>query len=283
MTSLLCTPPPHLEILEKLEDIFCIVFDREGSKFINVNNSKAYFSNTKHNSFKSFTKQDLVRILFFILDNIFVTFGDKTYKQVIGIPIGLDSGQDIANLLLFYYESTHVENVAKDNFALARKFSECSRYIDDLFSSNFSEFHNHIPLIYPQALEVNKSSDLVNKVNYLDLNINIDDSNDLILSIYDKRDDFPFDIVNFPFLDSCIPRKPALGIYLSQLIRYARICSKYEDFCSRSRRLIFKLKSQGYKTKELKKLTVRFYKERQDSILKYNINDINVLVSHLDL
>ena len=48
-------------------------------------------------------------ILEFILDNIFVKFGRKVFKQVIGIPIGLDSGQDIANLWFFSCESDYVE------------------------------------------------------------------------------------------------------------------------------------------------------------------------------
>ena len=55
---------------------------------------------------------DLIEILDFILDNIYVKCGKDIFKQVIGIPIGLDSGQDIANLLLFSYESDYVANLA---------------------------------------------------------------------------------------------------------------------------------------------------------------------------
>ena len=76
----------------------------------------------------------------FILDNIFVKCGKNIYEQVIGIPIGLDSGQDIANLLLFCYESEYVEKLSKENIVLARKFNLNRRYIDDLFVANFPEF-----------------------------------------------------------------------------------------------------------------------------------------------
>ena len=79
-------------------------------------------------------------ILNFILDNIYVKFGKNVYKQVIGIPIGLDSGQDIANLLLFCYESEYVEKLSKENISLARKFNLNKRYIDKLFVANFPEF-----------------------------------------------------------------------------------------------------------------------------------------------
>ena len=43
--------------------------------------------------------------------------------------------------------------------------------------------------------------------------------------IYDKRDDFNFEIVNFPFLDGDVPRSPSFGVYIFQLIRFARVCS----------------------------------------------------------
>ena len=52
--------------------------------------------------------------------------------------------------------------------------------------------------------------------------------------VYDKRDDFDFDIVNFPFLDGDVPRRPSYGVYMSQLIRFARVCSRVEYFSARN-------------------------------------------------
>ena len=50
---------------------------------------------------------------------------------------------------------------------------------------------------------------------------------------YDKRNDFYFPVVNSPYLSSNIPESPAYGVFASQLIRYSRVCSKYEDFLFR--------------------------------------------------
>ena len=50
-----------------------------------------------------------------------------------------------------------------------------------------------------------------------------------------KRDDFYFDIVNFPFLDGDVPRRPSYGVYISQLIRFARVCSHVDDFNTRNK------------------------------------------------
>jgi hypothetical protein len=160
-----------------------------------------------------------------------------------------DSGQDIANLLLFQYESSYIERISKRDMVLARKLSLSDRYIDDLSSLNFPEFR-HLPNIYPPELFVNLSSDWSTNVNHLDINMKIDNNANLETSVYDKRDDFNFEIVNFPYLDSCIPKKPVLGIFLSQLIRYARICSKFQDFSHRSLILSRRLQNQGYQRKE---------------------------------
>ena len=66
--------------------------------------------------------------------------------------------------------------------------------------------------------------------NYLDLTFIIESNNRLYTKLYDKRDDFDFHNVNFPFLSNNIPSSPSYGVYVSQLIRYARCCSYYDDF-----------------------------------------------------
>ena len=68
----------------------------------------------------------------------------------------------------------------------------------------------------------------------MDLHLSI--ANGFVSSkIYDKRDDFDFDIVNFPFLDGNVPRRPSYGVYISQLIRFARVCSHVVDFNTRNK------------------------------------------------
>ena len=52
--------------------------------------------------------------------------------------------------------------------------------------------------------------------------------------IYDKRDDFDFEIVNFPFLDGGLPRSPSYSVYISQLISFARVCSNVDYFNNRN-------------------------------------------------
>ena len=66
-------------------------------------------------------------------------------------------------------------------------------------------------------------------MSYLDLLIDISNG-DLVCSIFDKRDVFDFDIVNFSDFSGNIPTAPAYGTYISQLIRYSRTCHNYDNF-----------------------------------------------------
>ena len=75
-------------------------------------------------------------------------------------------------------------------------------------------------------------------------------------NIYDKRDDFDFDIVNFPFLDGDVPRRPSYGGCISQLIRFARVCSHVDDFNTRNNFLTAKFLKQGYRYHKLRSPTL---------------------------
>ena len=52
--------------------------------------------------------------------------------------------------------------------------------------------------------------------------------------IYDKRDDFNFEITNLPFLDGDVPHSPSYGVFISQLIPFARVCSHVDDLSNRN-------------------------------------------------
>ena len=105
---------------------------------------------------------------------------------------------------------------------LQLSFNLCYRYIDDLIVFNNKKFGDYVKEIYPSQLTVEKANTSDDLANYLDLTFIIESNNRLYTKLYDKRDDFDFHIVNFPFLSSNIPSSPSYGIYISQLIRYAR-------------------------------------------------------------
>ena len=78
--------------------------------------------------------------------------------------------------------------------------------------------------------------------------------NDIVSTkIYDKRDDFDFEIVNFPFLDGDAPRSTSYGVYISQRIRFARASSCVTDFNTPNELLTQKLPKQGYQYHKVRK------------------------------
>ena len=76
--------------------------------------------------------------------------------------------------------------------------------------------------IYPTELQLKRANSSITKAPFLDLNLCISNGT-VSTKIYDKRDDFDFDIVNFPFLDGDFPRSTSYGVYISQLIRFPEL------------------------------------------------------------
>ena len=89
--------------------------------------------------------------------------------------------------------------------------------------------------------------------------------------VNDKRDAFDFQIVNFPFLDGDDPRSTSYGVYISQLIRFARASSHVADFNTRNNLLTQKLLKQGYQYHKLLKTFSIFYRRHYDLISKFQI------------
>ena len=104
------------------------------------------------------------------------------------------------------------------------------------------------------------------------LQLEFDIQGKLNLKLYDKRDDFNFPIVNFPFLSSNIPASPAYGVYVSQLIRYARASSEYRSFLHRGKLLTNKLLTQGYCKPRLIKTIKKFYGRHHEIVDKFGVS-----------
>ena len=99
-------------------------------------------------------------------------------------------------------------------------FNFTFRYIDDDLSLNNSEISDYIERIYPIEIEIKDTTDTVKSTSYLDLHLEIDNEGRLKIKLYDKRFDFSFLIMNFPFQCRNIPAAPANGVYISQSIQY---------------------------------------------------------------
>ena len=92
------------------------------------------------------------------MDNIFIRFGTKLYRQTIGIPMGTNCAPLVADLFLFCYERDFTKSLSRENQAdIIEAFNSTSRYLDDLLNIDNIYFDQMADQIYPTELQLNKS------------------------------------------------------------------------------------------------------------------------------
>ena len=201
----------------------------------------------------------------------FYSISAKLYRQVVVISMGTNCAPLVADLFLFCYERDFMMSLSEDKQAdVIDAFNTTSRYLDDIFNINNVYVDNMVSQINHSELQLYKANTSDTEAAFLDLHMSI--SNDKVSNkIYDKRDDFDFEIVKFPFLDGDVPRSTSYGVYISQFIRFARASSYITDFNTRNTLLTQKLLKQGYQYHKLRKRFFKYYSRYFDSISKFQI------------
>ena len=168
------------------------------------------------------------------------------FQQSIGIPIGIDCAPAIANLSLFKYEYEFISNLIRSDYRRALKFNGCFRLMDDISSINGDDvFDSDRGNIYPSSLELKKENEGYIYADILDLSITLQD-NSFNYKLYDKRDKFNFEIVNYPDLSGNISADCGYGVVKSELKRHAKLSSNFSDYIFRRDNLIKKLLDKHY-------------------------------------
>ena len=112
---------------------------------------------------------DIIKMLDFLINNIFVTFGGRVFQQTVGIPMGTNSAPLLVDLFLYYYDADFIQELLKtNNKKLAISFNFTFRHIDDVLSPNNSKFGDYVEHIYPIELEIKDTTDTVKSASYLD-------------------------------------------------------------------------------------------------------------------
>ena len=209
--SVLYTSIPHNLLKSRITALIHNSFKRRNGSnrytHIKITSGKGYFIDTINPGRDNlYTGDQICRMVEFLIDNIFVKFEGCPFRQVIWIPMGTNCAPLLADLFLYSYESEFLDNMIRGRHRkLARSFNLCYRHIDDLIVFNNKKFGDYVKEIYPSQLTVEKANISDDLANYLNLTFIIESNNRLYTKLYDKRDDFDFHIVNFPFLSSNIP------------------------------------------------------------------------------
>ena len=157
------------------------------------------------------------------MENIYFRFGNKLYRQIVGIPMGTNCAPLVADLFLFCYERDFMTSLSDDNQAdITEAFNSTSRYLDDFLNIDNPYFEGMVNQIYPPELQLNKANTSDTEAPllvYIHLFLTVlfpakcmINTMILILILY-----------IFPFLDGNVPRLPSYGVIISQLIKFARV------------------------------------------------------------
>ena len=172
--STLYTTLPHNLIKEKLTELIEQTFNREGSLYLACNNKNAFFTSEQPKRYKLWSCQKMCDALHYLLDNIFIRFGSKLYRQNVGIPMGTNCAPLVADLFLFFYERDFMLSLSDNNQTdIIEAFNLISRYLDDLLNIDNPYFEQMVGQIYPTELQLNKANSSDTEAPFLDLNLSI--------------------------------------------------------------------------------------------------------------
>lgn len=253
----LYTSIPHDKLKRTLASIIRSAFNSRRKKFISISGKIATLTDSRKSTF-SFSLQQLIECINFLIDNSYIMYKGELYRQTIGIPMGTNCAPYLANIFLHYYEAAYIEDV--NNSDVTSKLDNMFRYQDDCIIFNDDGLLGQIwSNIYPVEMQLESTSSN-NTCTFLDLSICLINGK-IQYKSYDKRNDFNFTIINYPNLNGNIPTGPSYGVFSSQLIRFCDINSKLNEFQDDVQILIKKLIKQNFKLKVLRSKFLQFYKK----------------------
>ena len=261
--STLYTKLPHDKLLDVLNKLIDFCFNGGEHKFIVISKFGARWCKDKKDSAISFDKQMIKDAVKYLLSNCFFTVGSKIFRQIIGIPMGSDPAPFFANLFLYYYESKWMNLIKKNDLIRARKLCNMFRFIDDLSAINDGgEFERNFKDIYPRELELGKENLINDEASFLDLNIRIQ-NNKFRIGLYDKRDDFHFNIVRMPYKSSNLPSNIFYSAIGAEALRIARASNNSDSFHLSLKPLINRMLKQGAHKDKISKVLKKFFNRHE--------------------
>ena len=268
--STLYTKIPHDKLLDVLQKIVDFVFKGGTRNRLAINKFGTAYWVTQKSSSNTFTKESIIDAVAYLINNCYFRFGNKLFRQDIGIPMGSDPAPFFANLFLYHYESSWLKGIKKTNNSVARKFGNVFRYIDDLLALNDGlSFESYYREIYPEELQLTKENITNDETNFLDFNIKIN-NRVFTTSLYDKRDHFGFNIARLPYRSSNIPCRMFYASISAECLRICRATSVAVQAIESIKVFLSRMESQGANRDKVKNYIRRTFNRHQISG-KYNL------------
>ena len=145
---------------------------------------------------KKYSDADVIKMLEYLIDNIFVEFGGRIFQQTIGIPMDTNCYHYLPICFYTRMGRSLYKVSSKQARYTSHNNSVTYRYIDDVLSLKTTKFAEYLEFIYPRELEIKETTETAASSSYLDCYLYIDNGK-LTTRLYDKRDDFNFPLLTF--------------------------------------------------------------------------------------
>ena len=271
--STLYTMFDHTALINNINWCFDKAYNNHDRAYINLDKPTSKFAKfdcARNKSF-SFNLHESKLLHSWLVRNTFITCGNIVLRQDIGVPIGVDQAPFQANLALHKDEFAFISKLIQlKEFSIAKAFNSTFRFLDDTNALNnhgyFNLFKN---CIYSEGLVINKENTGTQSSTMLELDISIINKR-FHCSLYDKRDKFGFPIVKYPSSDSNIHSATVYNTFITQIIRFGRVCNNLNYFLLASASLFKTMLSKGCKKRILLR---KFFStlSKPDKKLKVNL------------
>ena len=155
--STLYTTLPHNLIKEKHFDLVVWTFKRALNNYVSLylacNDRNAFSTSSDQSRYTLWSCQNVCDALSYLLGNIYIKFGTKLYRQIVGILMGTNCAPLVADLFLYCYERDSMYSLNNDNQTdVIETLNSTSRYLDDLLNIDNPYFESMVNQIYPPEL-----------------------------------------------------------------------------------------------------------------------------------
>ena len=236
----------HNIILKNILALINLCFKNSGKQGVCISRNKVWYANESNNNAVIFIDQhQCYKLAQDVIQNTYVSFAGLNFKQIKGVPMGGNASPMLADLSLAMLEYAFLSK----NHNVAREMRFTKRYIDDLLCiktvDGTESVVNIADQIYPASLELSVTSK-DNEATFLDSKIKINQNKRLCVHVYNKTDDFGFEVVRYTALSSNISAKISYNVFYGELIRFARITNDFSNFSTRVKKLLDDFIKKGF-------------------------------------
>ena len=281
--STLYTVFDHSHLINNMNWLLSRLSKNSGMSLVRVSHEKAWWV-TNSSEGLVYSVGDLIDMIDYLVRNTHVKAFGHIFKQTKGVIMGGKSSGWLSDCSLMVDEYKYIDSKVKSGLISdASKLKFFRRYRDDCTSLNIDDFMTISRDMYPPSLELTKENDRPDGANVLDMVVELSEGN-IVTKVYCKTDDFPFQVISLPYLESNLDEKICYKVFYGQTLRFQRLCNLISDFEGRTKMLLDILVNRGYRIGKLRrefcKVVEKYISEFHKWVLPSNFkswfSDINL-------